>query len=653
MPDFARVPTTHQTGLHHVRSAHTTVIFNLHDKLLDSRHEIEESTLQSIRRRMINSGDLSSHLVFLRTRKADLCFYGCKLIDALREEFPFLNQSQVNNLANFLFEKRFLVPVMKYVQSFKCNTVLYRLSIDEQTIQQNLLPERVRTQDLVTEILKKFEIIPSTFSGQRLWEIVSEIGKREIVRFGGLMTEVQLQFLLLHGFICPEKEGDEEQCQLFSTDYKYAICNDLSGEGPTDQGQMFSHIESAAPTLEGWRTRELKSPPKSRKCSIVTTSIVSKSLKLAEVDSETPSSSNGNRKLSKNPSLNNMPRREGNSPNSTLTDNSLQRSRPTSEKKRSKNLQELKYAVVDVDEDGNAMIVDPEDLKPTLKPLEYDYKPLPGNYEIFNMIDVGKFGNVYLCQDKPSQALMAVKQVHYNPNSEKSKKLFASLMNEVEILKFARHPHIVRYYGFNSGRGTFNIFMEYVEGGSMRRYIEVKGPLSNDETIESLAHILLGLSYLHRNFIIHRDLKGANVLRSADGILKLADFGYSKKFEEENEENKMSSFVGTLCWMCPEIIKGKGYDNKCDVWALAATCYEFLTGNPPYFDLEPYSVMKKIVTTPMRENLKFGKEISDELKKLMLRCFEMDSSLRPSVDEILTLPMFSSHVSSRRCIFYT
>ena len=142
------------------------------------------------------------------------------------------------------------------------------------------------------------------------------------------------------------------------------------------------------------------------------------------------------------------------------------------------------------------------------------------------VIGQGAFGTVYLGLNLGSGELMAVKQL--GSTTVGSKELVA-LENEIKMLKNFEHPNIVRYLGTERKDDTLSIFLEYIPGGSIRNMLDRFGSLDESVTRLYTRQLLLGLEYLHRNGIAHRDIKGANVLVSNDGTVKLADFGASKK----------------------------------------------------------------------------------------------------------------------------
>lgn len=182
---------------------------------------------------------------------------------------------------------------------------------------------------------------------------------------------------------------------------------------------------------------------------------------------------------------------------------------------------------------------------------------LPENYVVRNMIGSGGFAKVYHCIDQDTGRDLAIKQVFFNEHCADSNRELSALRNEISILRKLEHPNIVVYYGSNITDGNFNIFMEYVSGGSMRAFIQNNGPLSNKYAIKCLHHILLGLSYLHQETIIHRDLKAANVLKTSDGTIKIADFGASKRFDTLRSIHGANTVVGTPYWMSPEVIRAQ------------------------------------------------------------------------------------------------
>ena len=115
---------------------------------------------------------------------------------------------------------------------------------------------------------------------------------------------------------------------------------------------------------------------------------------------------------------------------------------------------------------------------------------------------------------------------------------------------------------------------------------------------ESVLHVymrevLLGLAYLHEQGVVHRDIKGANILTTKGGHVKLADFGVATRVKEG--ASKSTSVVGTPYWMAPEVIEMAGVSAACDVWSVGCTVVELLTEHPPYFDLQPMAALFRIV----------------------------------------------------------
>ncbi|KAJ1640643.1 kinase-like domain-containing protein [Pavlovales sp. CCMP2436] len=203
------------------------------------------------------------------------------------------------------------------------------------------------------------------------------------------------------------------------------------------------------------------------------------------------------------------------------------------------------------------------------------------------MLGAGSFGKVYLGFNLASGEMLAVKQISIGPNTGKNgAETLANLESEISVLQGLRHPNIVQYLGVerDEAEGTLSIFLEYVAGGSIHSIITKFGAFSEALSRRYMRHIVCGVAYLHSHKIIHRDIKGANVLVDQAGVCKLADFGASKRIAEVTlgASADLRSLKGTPFWMAPEVIKQTGHGPEADIWSLGCTMIEMATGRPPW-----------------------------------------------------------------------
>ncbi|TRY99058.1 hypothetical protein DNTS_022304, partial [Danionella cerebrum] len=165
---------------------------------------------------------------------------------------------------------------------------------------------------------------------------------------------------------------------------------------------------------------------------------------------------------------------------------------------------------------------------------------------------------------------------------------FAVVQQEIIMMKDCKHSNIVAYFGSYLRRDKLWICMEYCGGGSLQDIYHVTGPLSESQIAYVTRETLQGLYYLHNKGKMHRDIKGANILLTDNGYVKLADFGVSAQITATLAKRK--SFIGTPYWMAPEVAaverKG-GYNHLCDIWAVGITAIELAELQPPMFDLHP------------------------------------------------------------------
>ncbi|KAF0505323.1 Pkinase-domain-containing protein [Gigaspora margarita] len=200
-----------------------------------------------------------------------------------------------------------------------------------------------------------------------------------------------------------------------------------------------------------------------------------------------------------------------------------------------------------------------------------------------NFIGMGSFGSVYLGLNSFTGELMAVKQVELptenSSNNDRKKSMLDALQREITLLEELQHENIVQYLGSQYEKGTFNIFLEYVPGGSVATMLNNYGPLEEPLIQSFVRQILQGLNYLHEKDIIHRDIKGANILVEDQFMAATS---------------ARPSLQGSVFWMAPEVIKQTPYTSKADIWSLGCLIVEMFTGDHPFPEFNQTQAMFKV-----------------------------------------------------------
>ncbi|KAK3094397.1 hypothetical protein FSP39_001244 [Pinctada imbricata] len=257
-------------------------------------------------------------------------------------------------------------------------------------------------------------------------------------------------------------------------------------------------------------------------------------------------------------------------------------------------------------------------------------------WEIVGELGDGAFGKVYKAQNKENGSLAALKQVEIK--SEEDLEDFAV---EIDILSECRHKNVVGLHEAFFFDGKLWMYIEFCEGGALDSImVDLEKSLS-EKQIRYVAHeMCLGLDFLHKNKVIHRDLKAGNVLLTAEGYVKLADFGVSAKNSRTNQ--RRDSFIGTPYWMAPEVImcetlKDNPYNHKADIWSLGITLIEFAQIEPPNHDLHPMRVLIRIQKSDP-PTLAVPRKWSKTMNDFITKCLVKNPDQRPSAAELLEHP---------------
>lgn len=275
-----------------------------------------------------------------------------------------------------------------------------------------------------------------------------------------------------------------------------------------------------------------------------------------------------------------------------------------------------------------------------------------GIFELIEVVGNGTYGQVYKGRHTKTGQLAAIKVMDVTEEEEEEIKL------EINVLKkYSNHRNIATYYGAfikKTPAGKDDqlwLVMEYCGAGSVTDLVKsTKGQSLKEEWIAYICReILRGLSYLHTNKVIHRDIKGQNVLLTDNAEVKLVDFGVSAQLDKTI--GRRNTFIGTPYWMAPEVIacdenRDATYDNRSDLWSLGITALEMAESQPPLCDLHPMRALFLIPRNPppRMKSKKWSKKFHSFIDTVLVK----DYHQRPYTEQLLKHPFIKEQPTERQ-----
>ena len=250
---------------------------------------------------------------------------------------------------------------------------------------------------------------------------------------------------------------------------------------------------------------------------------------------------------------------------------------------------------------------------------KYIGKRLDGRYEIHELIGVGGMANVYRCTDTLDDREVAIKILkdEFLNNDE----FIRRFKNESKAIAMLSHPNIVKVYDVSFGDMIQYIVMEYIDGITLKEYIDQQGIIEWKDVLHLTIQVLKALQHAHECGIVHRDIKPQNIMLLQDGTIKVTDFGIAR-FSDKATRTMTDQAIGSVHYIAPEQARGDSTDGKTDIYSVGVMLYEMLTGTLPFDGDSAVTVaLMQLQSTPKRPR-EVNPAIPAGLEQITMRAME-------------------------------
>ncbi|RIW36363.1 Stk1 family PASTA domain-containing Ser/Thr kinase [Bacillus salacetis] len=259
-------------------------------------------------------------------------------------------------------------------------------------------------------------------------------------------------------------------------------------------------------------------------------------------------------------------------------------------------------------------------------------KRISGRYKILEMIGGGGMANVYLAQDMILDREVAIKMLRLDfANEEEFIKRF---QREAQSATSLAHPNIVSIYDVGEEDDIYYIVMEYVDGLTLKQYIQKNSPITVEKTIDIMRQLASAISHAHQNHIVHRDIKPQNILIDHDGTVKITDFGIAMALSSTSI-TQTNSVLGSVHYLSPEQARGGMATRKSDIYSLGIVMFELLSGRLPFSGESAVSIALKHLQSETPSLRRWNPDIPQSVENIVLKATAKDPFQRyDSVEEI-------------------
>ncbi|XP_062026711.1 serine/threonine-protein kinase BLUS1-like isoform X2 [Rosa rugosa] len=271
------------------------------------------------------------------------------------------------------------------------------------------------------------------------------------------------------------------------------------------------------------------------------------------------------------------------------------------------------------------------------------YSANSSDYKLLEEVGYGASATVYRAIYLPFNEVVAVKCL----DLDRCNNNFDDIRRETQTMHLIDHPNVVRSYCSFVVERNLWVVMPFMAEGSCLHLMKIAYPDGFEEAAigSVLKEALKALVYLHKQGHIHRDVKAGNILLDTNGMVKLADFGVSAcMFDAGDRQRSRNTFVGTPCWMAPEVLQpGNGYNSKADIWSFGITALELAHGHAPFSKYPPMKVLlMTIQNAPPGLDYDRDKKFSKSFKEMVAMCLVKDQTKRPTAEKLLKHSFFKT-----------